>query len=59
MKKKLGSFLKKTFIVLLMLLITFSGYVYVVTANTKNMTIRQRVLKAVYPAFTLVGKGNR
>jgi len=56
MKKKLGSFLKKTFIVLLMLLITFSGYVYVVTANTKNMTIRQRVLKAVYPAFTWLGR---
>jgi glutathione peroxidase len=56
MKKKLLSFLKKTFIVLLMLLITFSGYVYVVTANTKNMTIRQRVLKAVYPAVTWFGR---
>ena len=41
---------------LLMLLITFSGYVYVITANTKNMTIRQRVLKAVYPAFTWWGR---
>jgi|SRR5436190_1755407 len=56
MKKKLITVLKKTFIVLLMLLITFSGYVYVVTANTKNMTIRQRVLKAVYPAFTWLGR---
>ncbi len=44
--------IKKTFIILLMLLLTFAGYVFVVTANTKNMTIRQRVLKAVYPAFT-------
>ena len=56
MKKKLIGGLKKTFIVLLMLLITFSGYVYVITANTKNMTIRQRVLKAVYPAFTWWGR---
>lgn len=36
---------------LLMLLITFSGYVALVTRNNSNMTIRQRVLKAVYPAF--------
>jgi glutathione peroxidase len=55
-KNKIASFLKKTFIVLLMLLITFSGYVYVVTANTKNMTIRQRVLKAVYPVVTWFGR---
>ena len=34
-----------------MLLITFSGYVAIVTRNSKNMTIRQRILKAVYPAF--------
>lgn len=34
-----------------MLLITFIGYVFIVTANTKDMTIRQRVLKTVYPAF--------
>lgn len=46
------SLIKKTFIILLMLLLTFAGYVFVVTANTRNMTIRQRVLKAVYPAFT-------
>ena len=34
-----------------MFLMTFIGYVFIVTANTKDMTIRQRVLKAVYPAF--------
>jgi len=34
-----------------MLFITFTGYVFIVTANTKNMTIRQRVLKAIYPAW--------
>ena len=49
---KIFRFLKKTFIILLMLFITFSGYVAIVTRNTKNMTIRQKVLKAVYPAFT-------
>jgi len=56
MKKKFVSILKRTFIILLMLFIAFSGYVYIVTANTKNMTIRQRVLKAVYPAFTWFGR---
>ena len=44
--------LKKILIILLMLLITFSGYVTIITRNTKNMTLRQRVLKTVYPAFT-------
>lgn len=46
----------KTLIVLLMTGITFTGYVFIVTANTKNMTIRQRVLKAVYPAFAWLGR---
>ncbi len=40
---------------MLMLLLAFSGYVAIVTRNTKNMTIRQRVLKAIYPAFTWWG----
>lgn len=56
MNGKRLSFLKKTFIILLMLFLAFTGYVYIVTANTKNMTIRQRVLKAVYPAFTWLGR---
>ncbi len=55
--------LKKTLIILLMLLITFSGYVAIITKNTENMTIRQRVLKTVYPAFTwwnkVTGKNTR
>lgn len=41
---------------LLMLLITFSGYVVIVTANSKNMTLRQRVLKAIYPAWMWYAK---
>lgn len=49
-------FLKKLFIALLVFLITFSGYVAVVTRNVHDMTIRQRVLKAVYPAFTWLGR---
>jgi glutathione peroxidase len=53
---KILSGVKKVLIILLMLLITFGGYVAVTTVNTKNMTIRQRVLKAVYPAFTWLGK---
>lgn len=35
-----------------MLLVTFSGLVTFETRNTNNMTIRQRVLKTIYPAFT-------
>lgn len=50
-KSKLFSILRKTIIILLMLFITFAGYVFIVTANSKNMTVRQRVLKAVYPAL--------
>ena len=39
-----------------MLIITFSGYVAVVTRNNNKMTLRQRVLKTVYPAFTWFNK---
>lgn len=56
MKKKLFSIFRKTFIILLMLFITFSGYVLIVTGNTKKMTLRQKILKAVYPAFTWWGR---
>ena len=41
---------------MLLFLIAFSGYVAVVTRNVNDMTIRQRVLKAVYPAFTWFGR---
>jgi glutathione peroxidase len=54
--KKISRILKKTFIILLMLLITFSGYVAIITRNTKNMTIRQKILKTIYPAVTWFGK---
>jgi len=54
--KKAIRILKKIFIILLMLVITFSGYVAIITRNTKNMTIRQKVLKTIYPAVTWFGK---
>src|SRR5678815_3246012 len=63
MGNKILRFLKKLFIALLLFLIAFSGYVTIVTINVKDMTIRQRVLKAVYPAFTwlnkITGKNNK
>jgi glutathione peroxidase len=51
-KNKIIPFLKKIILVIFMFFITFTGYVWVVTANTNNMTLRQKILKAVYPAFT-------
>jgi glutathione peroxidase len=49
--KPVLSKLKKTLLVLLMFIIVFWGYVEIVNRNSKNMTYRQKVLKAVYPAF--------
>ena len=39
-----------------MSLITFVGYVAIVNRNSKNMTYRQKILKAVYPALMWVNK---
>jgi len=47
----LGGKLKKTFIVLFMLIIVFWGYVEIINRNSKHMTYRQKILKAVYPAW--------
>ena len=55
-RHKILGFLKKLFIALLLFLIAFSSYVAIVTRNVHDMTIRQRVLKAVYPAFTWFGR---
>ncbi len=49
--KKRYSKLKKTIIVLLLSVITFWGYVEIVNLNSKHMTLRQKVLKAVYPLW--------
>jgi len=49
-KRKYGK-LKKLLIVLLLLLIGFFTYVAIVNRNSVNMTFRQKILKAVYPAL--------
>ena len=48
---KIYSKLKLFLIVLLLLIICFFAYVEITNRNSKNMTYRQKVLKAVYPAF--------
>ncbi len=48
--------LKRVGFVLLLLCIAFSGYVAIVNIDSKNMTIRQKILKAVYPAFRFWSK---
>jgi len=61
-KKRLSK-LKLLLIVFSILIITFFTYVEIANHNSKNMTYRQKVLKAVYPAwmwFTkLTGKNSR
>lgn len=59
MKRKL----KRTLIVLVILLAVFWVYVEYVNRHSKNMTVKQKVLKAVYPAWMwfakLTGKNNK
>ena len=43
--------LKRFLIVLIVLVVSFLTYVEIVNRNSKNMTYRQKILKAVYPAF--------
>ena len=43
--------LKQFILALLILIIAFVGYVAIVNRNSKNMSYRQKVLKAVYPAL--------
>ncbi len=43
--------LKRFLIVLIVLVVSFFTYVEIVNRNSKNMTYRQKILKAVYPAF--------
>jgi glutathione peroxidase len=43
--------LKKTLVVLFMLILVFWGYVEIVNRNSTNMTGRQKILKAIYPAW--------
>lgn len=43
--------LKRLLIVLILLIAGFAVYVEIVNRNSKSMTYRQKVLKAVYPVF--------
>ena len=43
--------LKRFLLVILVLILAFAGYVQIVNRNSTNMTRRQKVLKAVYPAW--------
>ena len=43
--------LKRFIIVLLIIVAAFAVYVEIVNRNSKNMTYRQKVLKAVYPVL--------
>ena len=49
--KKRYTKLKRTLLVLLVFIIAFFAYVEIANSNSKNMTYRQKVLKAVYPAW--------
>ena len=55
--------LKRFFFVLVVILAAFAAYVEIVNRNSKNMTYRQKILKAVYPALMwfskLTGKNNK
>ena len=48
--------IKKILFIFLMLLIAFWGYVEIINRNSKHMSFRQKILKAVYPAFILYNK---
>jgi glutathione peroxidase len=48
--------LKNIFIVLAMFVIVFAGYVMIVNRNSTNMTVRQKILKTIYPAFIWLNK---
>ncbi len=47
---------KNLLLIFFMLLIAFSGYVFIVNRNSKDMNIRQLVLKAIYPLVMQMDK---
>ena len=55
--------LKIILVVILLLIVGFFTYVEIATRNSKNMTYRQKVLKAIYPALMwynkVTGKGSK
>ncbi len=54
-KKKRGR-LKRTLLVILLFLVALLAYVEIVNINHKNMTFRQKLLKAFYPALMFLSK---
>ncbi len=50
-QKKQYSWVKRVFITVFALIIVFFSYVEIANRNSVNMTYRQKVLKAIYPAF--------
>lgn len=48
--------LKRFLLVMFILLVAFAGYVMYINRNSKNMTLRQKVLKAIYPAWMWYAK---
>lgn len=49
--------MKKGLIIIILLIVAGTGYVLIANRNSNSMNIRQKVLKAVYPAFmALTGK---
>jgi glutathione peroxidase len=55
-RKSIFRKLKKVLIVLLVLIVAFLCYVEIVNRNSKGMSYRQKLLKAVYPAFMWYNK---
>jgi glutathione peroxidase len=47
---------KKTFIIIISVAIIFFLYVAIVNMNTLNLTGRQKIMKAIYPAITFAGR---
>jgi len=52
----MNKFLRRTLAVFLLLFVSFSVYVVIINRNSKQMTVRQKILKAVYPAFIWLTK---
>lgn len=48
---KVYKLIKRTIVITAILCATFAVYVFIVTRNNTDMTIRQRIMKAIYPAI--------
>jgi len=48
--------LKRGIVVILLVLAAFWGYVELINLHSVNMTLRQKILRAVYPVFALIAK---